>query len=167
MQPLSLMLHTSYFTCNHFHSCYIFHTFYTTTFTYVSYATTFIYVTYSILYMQPLSLMLHTSYFTATTVTYLTYLILYMQIFSLMFYTSYFICNYVHLCFEGYFWHVTDFHYDFSYHGTQLSCNQAKKPTSPGRFGDFWCDSPWELVTSAINAMKYIKQDADFALWTG
>ena len=76
MQPLSLMLHNSYFTCNYFHKYYILHTLHATTFTYVS---------YFILYMQLLSLMLHTLY--ATTFTYVSYFILYMQLLSHMLHT--------------------------------------------------------------------------------
>lgn len=37
---------------------------------------------------------------------------------------------------------------------------------SSGRYGEYGCDSPWELVESAVNAMK-TRQDVDFLLWTG
>lgn len=37
---------------------------------------------------------------------------------------------------------------------------------SSGRYGDYGCDSPWELVESAINHMMK-RQDVDFLLWTG
>ncbi|XP_060573305.1 acid sphingomyelinase-like phosphodiesterase 3a [Ruditapes philippinarum] len=67
----------------------------------------------------------------------------------------------------GYFWHVTDFHYDFTYHGRQLSCNKKNVPDNVGQFGDFWCDSPWLLVNSSVRAMADIKSDVDFVLWTG
>lgn len=68
---------------------------------------------------------------------------------------------------EGYFWHVTDFHYDFTYHGRQLSCNPENRPDKPGQFGDFWCDSPWSLVNSSVREMADIKSEVDFVLWTG
>ncbi|KAH3787782.1 acid sphingomyelinase-like phosphodiesterase 3b [Dreissena polymorpha] len=68
---------------------------------------------------------------------------------------------------SGFFWHITDFHYDFTYHDRQLSCNPNAKPTHPGQFGDFWCDSPWKLVNSSVHAMAKLKQNADFILWTG
>lgn len=67
----------------------------------------------------------------------------------------------------GYFWHITDFHYDFTYHGAQLSCNSDQLSGDLGKFGDFWCDSPWTLVNSSVHAMAHIKPDADFVLWTG
>ncbi|KAH3787773.1 acid sphingomyelinase-like phosphodiesterase 3b [Dreissena polymorpha] len=68
---------------------------------------------------------------------------------------------------SGFFWHVTDFHYDFTYHDRQLSCNPNAKPTNPGQYGDFWCDSPWKLVNSSVQAMAKLKPNADFILWTG
>lgn len=67
---------------------------------------------------------------------------------------------------EGQFWHVTDFHYDHTYLSSQLSCNN-KVPSPAGDLGDYWCDSPWRLVTAAIEAMKNYKPDVDFLLWTG
>ncbi|KAL4233328.1 Acid sphingomyelinase-like phosphodiesterase 3b [Mactra antiquata] len=70
-------------------------------------------------------------------------------------------------CESGYFWHITDLHYDFTYHGRQLSCNPTKKQNNPGKFGDFWCDSPWLLIESSVHAMANIKPNADFILWTG
>ena len=67
----------------------------------------------------------------------------------------------------GYFWHITDFHYDFTYHDEQLSCNKESVPDNVGMFGDFWCDSPWLLVNSSVRAMADIRSDVDFVLWTG
>ena len=65
----------------------------------------------------------------------------------------------------GHFWHVTDFHYDFSYWTSQMSCNA--EVTQPAPFGDYWCDSPWRLVTTAVQAMAEHQPDVDFLLWTG
>ncbi|XP_053403560.1 acid sphingomyelinase-like phosphodiesterase 3a isoform X2 [Mercenaria mercenaria] len=36
-----------------------------------------------------------------------------------------------------------------------------------GLFGNIWCDPPWTLVESSVQAMKSIKPDVDFLLWTG
>lgn len=37
-----------------------------------------------------------------------------------------------------------------------------------GKFGDYGCDSPWELVESAAKAMKtYRGEGIEFVLWTG
>jgi sphingomyelin phosphodiesterase acid-like 3 len=65
----------------------------------------------------------------------------------------------------GYFWHVTDFHYDPTYWTTQLSCNE--KVSNAGQFGDYWCDSPWLLVQDTIYNMAALRRDVDFILWTG
>ncbi|XP_045191532.2 acid sphingomyelinase-like phosphodiesterase 3b [Mercenaria mercenaria] len=66
----------------------------------------------------------------------------------------------------GYFWHVTDFHWDFSYWTDQLSCN-GMNISQPGLFGNQWCDSPWRLVQETITGIKSLKSDVDFMLWTG
>ena len=67
---------------------------------------------------------------------------------------------------KGWFWNVTDFHWDFTYWSDQLSCNGANI-TNPGMFGNQWCDSPWALVQETIKGIKNVKQDVDFILWTG
>lgn len=65
----------------------------------------------------------------------------------------------------GYFWHVTDLHYDHTYATSMLSCNDDVP--KPGKYGDYWCDSPWSLVQDSIASMATIKPDVDFILWTG
>ncbi|XP_005095075.2 acid sphingomyelinase-like phosphodiesterase 3b [Aplysia californica] len=65
----------------------------------------------------------------------------------------------------GYFWHVTDFHYDHTYWTSGLSCND-EVPVK-GQFGDYWCDSPWELVLESVREMARVKADVDFLIWTG
>ncbi|XP_046572572.1 acid sphingomyelinase-like phosphodiesterase 3b [Haliotis rubra] len=71
-------------------------------------------------------------------------------------------CSYAH---EGYFWHITDHHYDPTYWSEMRSCSD-EVPVR-GIYGDYWCDSPWRLVNDSINAMVSIKDDVDFILWTG
>lgn len=66
----------------------------------------------------------------------------------------------------GYFWHITDFHWDFSYWSGQLSCN-GMNISEPGVFGNQWCDAPWRLVEESIKGIKNLKSDVDFILWTG
>ncbi|CAL1536691.1 unnamed protein product [Lymnaea stagnalis] len=66
---------------------------------------------------------------------------------------------------SGFFWHVTDFHYDPTYWTSQLSCNDVV--AHPGKYGDYWCDSPWALVQDSIDNMARIKSDVDFIIWTG
>ncbi|XP_046572573.1 acid sphingomyelinase-like phosphodiesterase 3b [Haliotis rubra] len=66
---------------------------------------------------------------------------------------------------EGYFWHITDHHYDTTYWSEMRSCND-EVPVR-GIYGDYWCDSPWRLVNDSINAMASIKGNVDFILWTG
>ncbi|XP_069705209.1 cyclic GMP-AMP phosphodiesterase SMPDL3A [Periplaneta americana] len=78
----------------------------------------------------------------------------------------------------GYFWHITDIHYDVHYStagDTRKQCRRTdnkigglvnRRPA--GRFGDYNCDSPWALVESAAKAMKSKHGDnIEFVLWTG
>ncbi|KAM8953648.1 cyclic GMP-AMP phosphodiesterase SMPDL3A [Pelodytes ibericus] len=72
----------------------------------------------------------------------------------------------------GRFWHITDLHLDFSYHITDdhtKVCLSSKgvNASNPGVFGDFLCDSPYQLILSAIQAIKDSKQKVDFMIWTG
>lgn len=67
---------------------------------------------------------------------------------------------------EGYFWHLTDFHWDFSYWTDELSCN-GKNVSGRGPYGNGWCDSPWALIEETIKGIHQIKPDVDFMLWTG
>lgn len=69
------------------------------------------------------------------------------------------------LTLQGYYWHITDFHYDHSYWTEQLSCND--EVPAPGKYGDYWCDSPWLLVVDSIASLASIKDDVDFIIWTG
>ncbi|XP_016413804.1 acid sphingomyelinase-like phosphodiesterase 3b [Sinocyclocheilus rhinocerous] len=73
---------------------------------------------------------------------------------------------------KGYFWHISDLHWDPSY---DVGSNSASKcassggrPTpNAGRFGDYSCDSPWTLINSTLSAMRGILPDPDFIIWTG
>ncbi|XP_017756235.1 PREDICTED: acid sphingomyelinase-like phosphodiesterase 3a [Eufriesea mexicana] len=76
----------------------------------------------------------------------------------------------------GYFWHITDIHYDPRY-STQANAETACWNTwngvssgrkTPGEFGDYGCDSPWALVESAAMAMTtHHGEGIKFVLWTG
>lgn len=76
----------------------------------------------------------------------------------------------------GYFWHITDLHFD-SYYSTKGDITRScwpndRSPSSntkkPGQFGDYACDSPWSLLESASQAMKSKQGDnVEFVLWTG
>ncbi|XP_061175715.1 acid sphingomyelinase-like phosphodiesterase 3b [Saccostrea echinata] len=68
---------------------------------------------------------------------------------------------------EGWFLHVTDFHWDYTYGTQDWSCND--NVNNHGLYGDYWCDSPWTLIKSAVEAMKNATKEgqADFILWTG
>lgn len=46
-----------------------------------------------------------------------------------------------------------------------LSCNDVVE--TYGLYGDYWCDAPWKLVNDSVEAMKALKPDPDFILWTG
>lgn len=68
---------------------------------------------------------------------------------------------------EGYFWHFTDLHWDFSYPTTAaLSCT-VKNISERGPFGNYFCDSPWILIEEVIKGAQKLRPDVDFILWTG
>lgn len=97
--------------------------------------------------------------------------------------TIFFICNlYVSLSWQltGYFWHVTDIHWDKNYtnHGGNArnmcwapisESNQASvsSDNDVGEFGNYACDSPWKLCESVLHFMKAEQPNADYILWTG
>ena len=70
--------------------------------------------------------------------------------------------------FAGSFWHITDLHYDPWYGTPQggISCNE--NVPQPGKYGDYECDSPWQLVESSVVAMRNIdSSNPAFILWSG
>ncbi|XP_060071039.1 acid sphingomyelinase-like phosphodiesterase 3b [Ylistrum balloti] len=72
---------------------------------------------------------------------------------------------------KGYFWQVTDFHYDANYstHGNPLNmCHQGQGQSyRNSRYGNYHCDAPWLLIESAIDAMVKFHPFPDFVIWTG
>lgn len=72
---------------------------------------------------------------------------------------------------SGFFWQVTDFHYDANYStkGNPLKmCHDSSDGSySNSIYGNYQCDSPWRLILSATAAMKRLHPDPDFILWTG
>ena len=45
---------------------------------------------------------------------------------------------------------------------------QQQQQQQTERFGNYRCDSTWQLVVSAVQAMKSITgEDIEFLLWTG
>ncbi|XP_019614981.1 PREDICTED: acid sphingomyelinase-like phosphodiesterase 3b [Branchiostoma belcheri] len=80
----------------------------------------------------------------------------------------------VHCSADGVFWHVTDFHYDFTYlngaEGGKICDSQTAgqpTPSDPGSWGDYLCDAPWRLINDTVHAMKDIEPNPDFIIWTG
>ncbi|KAG5317822.1 ASM3B phosphodiesterase, partial [Pseudoatta argentina] len=83
--------------------------------------------------------------------------------------------------FAGYFWHITDIHYDPKYavqgNTPNTKCWNMRNIVDGGRmrldrklagkFGDYSCDSPWALIESAARAMRSKHGDIEFVLWTG
>ncbi|KAK6188125.1 hypothetical protein SNE40_004376 [Patella caerulea] len=76
--------------------------------------------------------------------------------------------------FVGFFWQITDIHYDGNYSISGVPTNMCHQSTSKlnngtklGIYGDFLCDSPWQLVTSAIEGMRANNAEPDFIIWTG
>ncbi|CAK6959049.1 acid sphingomyelinase-like phosphodiesterase 3b [Scomber scombrus] len=76
------------------------------------------------------------------------------------------------LALSGNFWHITDLHLDPSYKLTdnpEQVCNSSgnRPAAKAGIYGDYACDSPWQLINSSVYAMKDILPDPDFIVWTG
>ncbi|NXH18962.1 ASM3A phosphodiesterase, partial [Bucco capensis] len=78
------------------------------------------------------------------------------------------------LCFlaAGQFWHVSDLHLDPTYHISPdrtkvCASSKGANASEPGPFGDFLCDSPYQLILSAFAFMKESKQQVSFMIWTG
>lgn len=72
----------------------------------------------------------------------------------------------------GKFWHISDLHIDPTYHVTEdrtKVCYSSKgfPASDPGVFGDFMCDSPYELILSAFSYMKSVDLEPEFIIWTG
>lgn len=70
------------------------------------------------------------------------------------------------------FWHITDLHLDPTYHQspdpTKVCFSSKGVPvTQAGMFGDFLCDSPYSLITSAFRHMAGHTAPQDFVIWTG
>uniref|UniRef100_A0A8D0GY25 Acid sphingomyelinase-like phosphodiesterase n=1 Tax=Sphenodon punctatus TaxID=8508 RepID=A0A8D0GY25_SPHPU len=72
----------------------------------------------------------------------------------------------------GQFWHVSDLHLDPTYHLTDdhtkvCASSKGVNASNPGPFGDFLCDSPYQLILSAFQFMKDSGQQVSFMIWTG
>ncbi|XP_073978729.1 acid sphingomyelinase-like phosphodiesterase 3b [Rhodnius prolixus] len=70
----------------------------------------------------------------------------------------------------GYFWQLSDLHWDPSYSDRDGGCWRSRPGNMqpPSTLGEYSCDSPWALVQSAVDTMKYIEgDDLEFILWTG
>ncbi|RXN10105.1 acid sphingomyelinase-like phosphodiesterase 3a [Labeo rohita] len=70
------------------------------------------------------------------------------------------------------FWHISDLHLDPTYHVTEdhtKVCFSSKgvPAMDPGVFGDFLCDSPYQLILSAFTYMKQADLQPEFIIWTG
>ncbi|KAI7799521.1 acid sphingomyelinase-like phosphodiesterase 3a precursor [Triplophysa rosa] len=70
------------------------------------------------------------------------------------------------------FWHISDLHLDPTYHVTEdhtKVCFSSKgvPALDPGEFGDFLCDSPYQLILSALDYMKHADIQPEFIIWTG
>ncbi|XP_069742991.1 cyclic GMP-AMP phosphodiesterase SMPDL3A [Narcine bancroftii] len=72
----------------------------------------------------------------------------------------------------GEFWHVTDLHLDPTYHltadPTKVCFSSIGYPAKhAGLYGDYMCDSPYDLIQSAFKFMKGAKARPSFVIWTG
>lgn len=66
---------------------------------------------------------------------------------------------------------MSDFHYDANYStdgdASQMCHHSNGSDKDIGEFGNYLCDAPWALITSAVQAMYRIRPDPDFIVWTG
>ncbi|CAH1129145.1 unnamed protein product [Ceutorhynchus assimilis] len=80
----------------------------------------------------------------------------------------------------GYFWHITDIHYDGHFNSYQDVRKGCWRPSYDGssnmrgqrgplsQYGDYSCDSTWELIESAAKMMMTRQnENVEFVLWTG
>lgn len=74
----------------------------------------------------------------------------------------------------GYFWHITDLHYDPFHSSPELhrGCRHSRGNNEHshrnGRHRDHTCDSSWPLIQSAAALMaKRHPENLEFVLWTG
>ncbi|XP_038655645.1 acid sphingomyelinase-like phosphodiesterase 3a isoform X1 [Scyliorhinus canicula] len=72
----------------------------------------------------------------------------------------------------GQFWHITDLHLDPTYHltkdPTKVCFSSMGRPAKhAGPYGDYLCDSPYNLIQSALTFMKDAKVQPSFMIWTG
>jgi hypothetical protein len=70
----------------------------------------------------------------------------------------------------GYFWHVTDMHWDPTYVSTDvmpMSCGSANPSGVYSPYGDYRCDAPWNLINNSVYATRQLREDVDFLIWTG
>ncbi len=64
---------------------------------------------------------------------------------------------------KSFFWvyHITEDH-------TKVCFSSKGVPAlDPGVFGDFLCDSPYQLILSAFSYMKQADLQPEFIIWTG
>ncbi|KAJ3641483.1 hypothetical protein Zmor_027990 [Zophobas morio] len=76
-----------------------------------------------------------------------------------------------------YFWHITDIHFNPHHGDAKKGCGRSEYDSvsstrnqrrSMGKYGDYTCDAPWELIESASKTMMNRQNDnVDFVLWTG
>ncbi|XP_046327527.1 acid sphingomyelinase-like phosphodiesterase 3b [Haliotis rufescens] len=71
----------------------------------------------------------------------------------------------------GKFWQLSDVHFDpdYSQHGnSKKQCHFHNDSSGdPGYYGNYLCDSPYNLVESVIETMRHREAEPDFILWTG
>ncbi|KAJ0061100.1 hypothetical protein NL108_007819, partial [Boleophthalmus pectinirostris] len=69
-------------------------------------------------------------------------------------------------------WHITDLHLDPSYRlgpdpGRVCASSKGAPAAAPGVFGDYLCDAPYTLLSSALQHLSKMISPQDFIIWTG
>ncbi|XP_055005116.1 acid sphingomyelinase-like phosphodiesterase 3a [Boleophthalmus pectinirostris] len=72
----------------------------------------------------------------------------------------------------GRMWHITDLHLDPSYRlgpdpGRVCASSKGAPAAAPGVFGDYLCDAPYTLLSSALQHLSKMISPQDFIIWTG
>uniref|UniRef100_A0A3B4BEP4 Calcineurin-like phosphoesterase domain-containing protein n=1 Tax=Periophthalmus magnuspinnatus TaxID=409849 RepID=A0A3B4BEP4_9GOBI len=72
----------------------------------------------------------------------------------------------------GRMWHITDLHLDPTYRlgpdpAHVCASSKGSPAVAPGVYGDYLCDAPYSLLSSALDHLSKMVSPEDFVIWTG
>ncbi|XP_033846345.1 acid sphingomyelinase-like phosphodiesterase 3a [Periophthalmus magnuspinnatus] len=73
---------------------------------------------------------------------------------------------------KGRMWHITDLHLDPTYRlgpdpAHVCASSKGSPAVAPGVYGDYLCDAPYSLLSSALDHLSKMVSPEDFVIWTG